>query len=188
VITLRPLRDDDKQRLLAWRNSPDVARYMYTPRPIAAEEHEAWWAGLARDSRRRYWIVGDDEGPVGLANLYDITLDHRRCAWAIYIAEARGRGRGIGSCVEYLIMSHVFDDLSLHKLCCEVLATNLRALGLYNRAGFALEGIFREHIAKENRWLDVFALAMICDAWPAAKERMRARLAARGLEGAILAA
>ena len=59
-VELRPIRPDDKARLLAWRNSPDVAAYMYTDHQISADEHERWFAGIEGDARRLYWIIALD--------------------------------------------------------------------------------------------------------------------------------
>src|SRR5260370_32228823 len=80
-VELRRLEDEDRERILAWRNSPDVRAYMYTDHVIAPQEHAAWFAGIEGDERRRYWIISSDDAPVGLANLYDIDRRNQRCAW-----------------------------------------------------------------------------------------------------------
>ena len=49
LVTLRRLRPDDRDRLLAWRNAPEVAAYMYSDHEITAEEHARWFAGIAGD-------------------------------------------------------------------------------------------------------------------------------------------
>ena len=72
TILLRDLREDDRQRLLAWLNSPEVAAYMYSDHEISQAEHDRWFDGLAGDGRRRYWVIEVNGEPVGLANLADI--------------------------------------------------------------------------------------------------------------------
>ena len=59
-VALRALRPDDKDRLLAWRNSPEVAAYMYTDHQISPEEHARWFAGIEGDPRRAYWVIEMD--------------------------------------------------------------------------------------------------------------------------------
>ena len=49
-VELRPLREEDRDRLLAWRNSPEVAPYMYADHAITPEEHARWFTGIAGDS------------------------------------------------------------------------------------------------------------------------------------------
>ena len=66
-VELRRLEDEDRTRILAWRNSPDVRAYMYTDHVIAPEEHAAWFAGLDFGARllapvfrqRRAWRAMD---------------------------------------------------------------------------------------------------------------------------------
>ena len=65
-VTLRPVEDSDSGRLHAWRNSPEVAAYMYTDHAISAEEHARWFTGLKGDARRAYWIIEADGAPVPL--------------------------------------------------------------------------------------------------------------------------
>ena len=100
-IRLRDVREDDRERLLAWRNSPDVAAFMYSDHKISQHEHDHWFDVVRHDARRRYWIIEVDGEPVGLANLADIDMTHRRCAWAYYLASPKVRGLGVGSFVEF---------------------------------------------------------------------------------------
>ena len=75
VVELRPVRPEDKDRLLTWRNSPDVAAYMYSDHQITPAEHDRWFSGIEGDERRAYWIIQMDGQPVGLAEhcaLHDI--------------------------------------------------------------------------------------------------------------------
>ena len=44
-VALRPLAAGDGARLLAWRNLPEIARWMYSDHVIGAEEHDRWLVG-----------------------------------------------------------------------------------------------------------------------------------------------
>ena len=146
IVSLRSLEAADSTRLLPWRNSPDVARYMYTDHAISPEEHGAWFTGALADLRRQYWIIELGGAPVGLANLYDIEPIHRRCSWAYYLADPSTRGRGVGTYVEYFVLAHVFDRLQLNKLCCEVFLANEAVWKLHESFGFEREGMLsRSH-------------------------------------------
>ena len=94
-VSLRPLGDDDSDRLLAWRNSPEVAAYMYADHPISLEEHARWFAGIAGDASRAFSIIEMDGTPVGLVNLYAVDPTARSCAWAYYLADPATRGKGV---------------------------------------------------------------------------------------------
>jgi UDP-4-amino-4,6-dideoxy-N-acetyl-beta-L-altrosamine N-acetyltransferase len=179
-VELRPVGAGDKDRLLVWRNSPEVSAYMYTDHQITPEEHERWFAGIEGDERRAYWIIEMDGAPVGLANLYDIDRRQRRCAWAYYLAEPAVRGRGIGGCVEYLMIEKVFGELGLTKLWCEVLASNAGVIRLHQKFGFKEEARLRRHVLKDGAPQDVVGLGLLAEEWAEIRPAMRQTLEAAG--------
>lgn len=186
-VDLRPLEVGDRDRILAWRNSPDVRAYMYTDHVISPEEHARWFAGIADDPTRTYWIIEMDGHPVGLANLYDIDRRNQRCAWAYYLADPMVRGQGLGSYVEYWMLEYVFEGLKLAKLWCEVLASNEPVWKLHETFGFTIEARFRGHVIKEGARADVLGLGILAADWRARRPAMAERLKTRGFEPPVVA-
>ena len=95
-VVLRPLEAQDRDRLLAWRNQPEIARWMYSDHAISAAEHARWFESALADGRRRYWVIEADKLAVGLANLYDLAPEHGRTSWAYYLADPSTRGTWSG--------------------------------------------------------------------------------------------
>lgn len=178
---LRDLRPDDSERLLRWRNSPDVAPYMYSDHEITPAEHAAWFASAPTRQDRRYWIIEMDGAPVGLANLADIDRTQGRCVWAYYLAEPSVRGRGLGGWVEYAVLQHVFETLGLHKLWCEVFVENETAWKSHLVHGFQIEARFRDHVQKGGVWREVLGLGLLADDWRRVRAERAARLMEKGL-------
>jgi UDP-4-amino-4,6-dideoxy-N-acetyl-beta-L-altrosamine N-acetyltransferase len=180
-VRLRPLEPADSERLYAWRNSPAVAAYMYTDRPIAPEEHARWFAGLAGDPKRDYRMIVVDGVPSGLANFYDIDPAHGRAAWAYYLADPAARGKGVGGYVEFQMIERAFnafgqDGLGLRKLWCEVLVSNEPVWKLHQKFGFRQEALLRAHVVKAGQPVDVIGLGLLAEDWPAARPAMVERL------------
>lgn len=176
-VHLRRLRAEDSARVLAWRNSPEVAAYMYSDHAIGADEHARWLATALSAEDRRFWIIELDGAPVGLANLARIDRAASRCEWAFYLADPSTRGRGAGAAVEYLVLGHVFERLELNKLWCEVLVENQGVWRLHEGFGFTREALYRDHVRKGGTFRDVVGLGMLHRDWPEAKARAEARLA-----------
>jgi UDP-4-amino-4,6-dideoxy-N-acetyl-beta-L-altrosamine N-acetyltransferase len=153
--------------VLAWRNLPEVATYMYTDHPISEVEHARWFALAMGDDDRKYWIIELDGEPVGLANLYDISQLHRRAYCASYLASTAQRGRGIGLAAERLLVRHAFVDMGLDKLCTEVLAGNDPGTKIHERCGFQVDGVLRRHVLKRGERLDVVAMSLLQSEWAA---------------------
>ena len=181
-VELRALAPDDRDRLLGWRNSPDVAAYMYTDHQISPDEHERWFAAIDGDVRRAFWVIDVDGEPAGLANLYDIDRENSRCAWAWYLADPSVRGRGIGGYVQYLVIEKVFGEFGLTELWCEVLESNGRARRLYQKFGFKEKARLRRRALKNGVMEDSLKLGLLADAWMLIRPQMREALAQSGFE------
>ncbi|MBI4789814.1 MAG: UDP-4-amino-4,6-dideoxy-N-acetyl-beta-L-altrosamine N-acetyltransferase [Chloroflexi bacterium] len=181
MISLRELREEDKDKIRNWRNKPEIARYMYTEHVISEQEHDRWFARITSDPTCHYWIIAVDDRDVGLVNIYDLDLRNKRCYWAFYVAEEGLRGRGVGSFVEYAILSYVFEQIGLEKLCCEVLAFNEPVVEMHKKFGFQVEGKFRSHIWKDGQFVDVFSLGIMRREWESEQARLETDLRQKGI-------
>ena len=179
-VRLRGLEAGDSGRILAWRNLPEIRRWMYTDHVIAQAEHDRWFAGILTDPTRRYWIIELDGRPVGLANLADIQPTARRATWAYYLADPAVRGRGVGAYTEFFVIEYVFAELGFNKLWCEVLLDNEAVWKLHEAFGFQREALFRAHAWKDGAPADVVGLGLLAQDWPAQREAMAQRLLAKG--------
>lgn len=185
---LRPVDAGDRDRLLIWRNSPQVAAFMYSDHLITREEHDRWFDGLAGTPRRRDWIVQLDGAPVGLTSLVDIDFAQGRGTIARYLAQESARGLGLGAFAEFKIADHAFGPLGLRKLWSEVLATNQAALASHLSSGFQQEALLRAHVVKQNRPTDVIGLGLLAEEWRDRRESARSRLLAKGFSDTSLSA
>jgi UDP-4-amino-4,6-dideoxy-N-acetyl-beta-L-altrosamine N-acetyltransferase len=167
--TLRPLELGDIVRVREWRNLPEIRQFMYTDHEISIPEHARWFGMAMSDDTKRYWIIELEGEPVGLANLYDISTRHGTAYWAFYLADARVRGRGVGSVAERFVMREAFEVLGLEKLCCEVLATNEGVVRMHERYGFRRDGLLRRHIRKDDERVDVVTLSLLREEWASSR-------------------
>lgn len=181
-VELRPLEPSDEDRLYRWRNSPEVAAFMYTDHQITPEEHARWFAGLKGDPRRDYRIIMVDGVPSGPANFSDIDRVQGRAAWAYYLADPAVRGKGVGGYVEFLMIERAFKELHLRKLWCEVLVTNEAVWKLHQKFGFKQEALFRAHVVKAGQPVDVMGLGLLAEEWPQVRPAMVERLRRLGYE------
>ena len=185
-VALRLVEEGDRDRLLAWRNSPQVAAFMYSDHLIEREEHDRWFDGLVGHPRRRDWVVLLNDAPVGLTSLVDIDLRQGRATIARYLAEESARGLGLGGFTEFKVADHAFGALGLRKLWSEVLATNDAALASHLSSGFQREALFRAHVVKQGQPTDVIGLGLLAEDWRDQRPQVRARLATKSFSEAAL--
>jgi len=181
MIELVELAEEHRWQVLAWRNDPGVARYMYHSEPISREVHDAWFTRLLLAQDRKGWAILMDDKPVGALFVDNLDMDNGRASWAFYLADPSTRGHGVGSAVEYLVLEYAFTELRLHKLCCEVLSFNQAVVAMHKKFGFVEEGLLREHWLRDGEWLDVHVLAMFDTTWAERRSDFAEKLRARGL-------
>jgi UDP-4-amino-4,6-dideoxy-N-acetyl-beta-L-altrosamine N-acetyltransferase len=176
MIELRDLRPDDAGLLYAWRQDPDVRRWMSDADFPDEAAHRAWVERLASSKDRCGWIITRDGVPAGLLTLTGLDGPHRRAEWNWLIGEAESRGRGVGRAAQVLGLDRAFHELKLHKVFAEVLADNDAALKAQSAAGFRREGYLPQHVLMGGQPRDVVLLGMTAQMWAEQGEAIRAPL------------
>ena len=153
---------DDLALVLAWRNHPDVRRYMYTQHEISLAEHQRWFESSLADPSRRLLIFEQHHEPLGFVNFNETGLGGI-VDWGFYAAPdaPKGSGRQLG----YAALKHAFSELKLHKVCGQALAYNERSIQFHQSLGFQQEGILRDQHFDGERSHHVICFGLLCHEW-----------------------
>ncbi len=171
-IKLIPLKEGHLEMVRNWRQLDEVSKYMYTNPKISEVQQIEWFKSVSVDSSKKFFIISFQEKPLGLCSVTDINYVFKRCSWAFYLGDSSVRGQGIGSKVEYNVLNYVFNELNLNKLNCEVFVSNDKVIKMHEKFGFRREAYFRDHVFKDNQFLDVVELAMLKEEWDKLKITM----------------
>lgn len=164
-IRLRKIREEDLEKIMNWRMSPEVTKYMYTDPVLTIDLQRKWLESIESSRDKKYWMIVESEVPIGVVGLTEIDLKNKRCNWNWYIGDVDFRGKGIAQTVQRNICDYVFYKMKLNRLYCEVLAENIRNLKAYEKSGLYVEGILKEHIYKYNRFYDVAVCGITAAKW-----------------------
>jgi UDP-4-amino-4,6-dideoxy-N-acetyl-beta-L-altrosamine N-acetyltransferase len=166
VISFRQLVHSDAEMILSWRNSPEVANYMYRNDPITTEEHQIWMSHVLSNHDSVYCrIIQEGTQPIGLMSLTSINYRQRSCEWGGYLAPAVEKGIGNGRAALWGSLRIAFEELHLNRVTVEVLSSNLRALKMYESIGFVREGILRQRAWHGSEPKDAICLAILESDW-----------------------
>lgn len=174
-IELISLRKEHLEKVRLWRNLEEVSKYMYSSPNISEAEQKEWFDQI-NDETDLYWVINFQGRDLGLASINNIDRKNLRATWAFYLGDTTVRGIGLGSKVEYKVLSYAFSVLNLNKLCCEVLTANPRVVVMHEKFGFRREGLLRQHILKEKSFLDVVILAITKEEWERVREYHKKRI------------
>jgi diamine N-acetyltransferase len=175
-VKLRELERADLPVLNSWRNDPEVVEHLGSNFLFIAPEIDTrWYDGYlaGRDRAVRLAILDPEQGRfVGCVYLVDINRINRSAEFAIMIGDKEYWSKGYGTEATKRMLTHGFDDLNLHRIYLWVLAENVRAIRLYEKVGFRVEGRQRDAVFKKGRYRDVIQMAILEAEYRAMDSRM----------------
>lgn len=178
AFALRPVKLEDADLLLAWRNDSSVRQAMYTSHIITIEEHRNWLKKILSDDSCAWFVFeisGESSGVIGFSGL---NSSNGRAQWTFHL-RPDNRLPGAGTAMGLLALQQAFDVMGVRKLEGEVLADNEKSLRFHLRLGFREEGHRRAHVYKDKQWRDVHEFSILRDEWNALRPQLFERLFAR---------
>src|SRR4051812_16072221 len=172
---LRPFSAADADAMWEIVQDPEVVRFTFEPSTELTPDRLPSWSGprAPAPDRLDLAVTDPDTGEV----LGEVVLNEwdpvaRSCSFRTLIGP-RGRGRGIGTEATRLIVGHGFEQLGLHRVQLEVYGHNRRALRVYEKAGFVVEGVRREAAFRDGEWVDDVIMGVLDREWGAVRSTVR---------------
>ena len=84
-IYLRPITAEDTERVLAWRNAPDVVKNFIYREKISREEHMDWLENKVFRGAVHQFVIcaAADDTPLGSVYIQNFDEVHRRAEWGL---------------------------------------------------------------------------------------------------------
>jgi RimJ/RimL family protein N-acetyltransferase len=167
-VALRPVESRDLAKLNAWQNDPETRDLIMGFRgPVRLESTEDWIRNMTEQNlkSRAIFAIGLGGEIAGIAQLQLIDWVLRTAMLGVYVGDRESRGGGIGEVAVSLILDYGFRALDMHRIGLEVIASNERAKGLYERLGFVREGVIREAYQRGGRREDVEVWGLLQGEW-----------------------
>jgi RimJ/RimL family protein N-acetyltransferase len=166
---LRPFAAADADAIWEIIQDPEVVRFTYEPSTELTLDLLRSWYGNRTTAPDRLDLAVTDPATgelLGEVVLYEWDPAARSCTFRTLIGP-RGRGRGIGTEATRLIVGYGFDQLGLHRIQLEAYGHNHRALRVYEKAGFVVEGVRREVQVRDGEWVDEVVMGILDREWAA---------------------
>lgn len=161
-VALCTVEDADCEFLQEAVCSPEIWKPMDSARPTTlAEVREA--VGDESSSSVRLLVVAD-ETPVGLVGFTDLD-DTAGVATVNYWVHPDHWGRGYATAAVELLLGYGFDQLRLHKVVAEVVASNEASRRVLETFGFVEEGRQREQTFVDGEYCDCLLYGLLVSEW-----------------------
>jgi RimJ/RimL family protein N-acetyltransferase len=151
-VVLRPVEERDHALIHAWQNDPEVWWLMDYERPFSMED--------IKESEQRAleeghpYIIEVDGAPIGRIGLNGFRRRDRICSLYIFIGERSAWEKGYGTDAVAALVDEAFDRYDLSRVELWSLADNERAIHVYEKVGFDLDGRLAERSWKDGAWVD----------------------------------
>jgi UDP-4-amino-4,6-dideoxy-N-acetyl-beta-L-altrosamine N-acetyltransferase len=157
-LSVRPLLESDATDVLAWRNHPDVRRFMFWSDLIPEDAHMQWMRRALIEDSLFVRIVEQSGQPIGLVN-FRSGPDSNVAEWGFYLVPdaPTGSGTQMGEAA----LEHAFYHLQFRKICGQALGSNTRSQRFHLRMGFSQEGRLREQFCRDGHPEDVILYGLL---------------------------
>ncbi len=155
---LRPVRREDIERSLVWRNNLDTKARAMSYRLPVTELMEQKWIEEAMDGNKNRIVYAIEETEnnthVGFADISEIDYFNRNAHYSILIGDHSYRGKGIASEAVKQVLTYAFNELNLVRIYGEIAEDNEASLNFHLKLGFKKEGVQRKHLYQNGVYLD----------------------------------
>lgn len=108
-----------------------------------------------------------DDRLLGFINLQALAWTHGDAFMGINLGERKDWSQGYGTDALNVLLRYAFTELNLHRVSLGVFADNARAIRSYEKAGFVIEGRYRQPVCRDGRWRDVVGMGILKTDWTA---------------------
>jgi RimJ/RimL family protein N-acetyltransferase len=167
TVYLRPLEPQDARAVTPWFNDAEVTRFMLRYRPMSVAEEEASLRRLADNPGDVHLGIAlrESDRLVGATGLHQVDVRNRHAAFGIVIGEKDFWGKGLGSEATRLMVRYAFGTLNLNRVWLEVYEYNPRAVRVYEKVGFRVQGRLRQDTFHDGRYWDTLVMGVLREEW-----------------------
>lgn len=167
-IYLRPFTKSDIPIWVDFFNDSIVTEHMNKGAfPNTELEQEEFFNSLSksRSDVQLAVVLKENDALIGIVGIHKIDWIHRHGDVSIVIGDTEYWGKGGATEAVALIAKHAFQKLNLRRLTAGTWASNIASRKCFEKNGFVLEGLFREHYFYKGTYVDCNRLGLLRSDW-----------------------
>ena len=98
---------------------------------------------------------------IGNIRLFNFSKQHHRVELGIMIFDKSQWNKGYGTEALIAVTGYVFGVLELHRICADYYAVNAASARMFEKVGFKIEGVFRDHFFLDGEYVNSIRIARI---------------------------
>ena len=164
-IYLRAPEEGDEEIIATTENHPDSRETLFYALPTDLDSIRDKWNKLRDNSNTIVLIIcnKNPDKPIGLAAFHRIDWVGRMAIFYIAIADTENRSKGFGGEATKLIMDYAFNTLNFNRVQLHVVSENEKAIKIYKKIGFEIEGTLRQAMYRDGKYHDFYVMGLLKD-------------------------
>jgi len=168
-LLLREPTAADAEHLFTFTRDPEITRYLSFDPPRMIDDTLAFIVRCEeyrRQDREYVFVLADraSDAARGITALRDIDYGTKTAQIGTWVCRGDW-GRGINREAKALVLDYAFKELGLHRIEARVAVENHRSRAALERIGARQEGVLRESLCKQGRYLDQALYAILAGEW-----------------------
>ena len=159
AVTIRACAPCDAEAIAAMSNLPG---YRLHTSQLPFTSVEAVRRSLeGTDARMTRIVATHDDAAIGMATLRQLSGRQSHVGQVGIGVHDDWTGKGVGAALLGALVDLADQWLNLRRLQLDVLVDNAPAIALYEKFGFAREGIFHDFVFRKGEFIDALAMARL---------------------------
>ena len=163
MLVRKAINTDAAQIIEVMKNAEQSGYMLYDPgeREVSATGLAKLIEALNSQIKSGFFVAVENDEVIGYLMIQHEKSNRvsHRAGIAVGV-HSESRGKGVGT----LLFQHIISwamDVGLHRLELTVIATNDRAVHLYKKVGFEVEGVKRDSLWVNNEFIDEYYMALL---------------------------
>lgn len=164
-IFLRALEPEDLSFLHEIENDETVWDISHTNTPYSKYILQQYLENAHRDiyevKQLRLVICNYENETLGLIDVFDFDVKHKRAGIGVLIKDAQHRERGFGKEALQLLINYCASHLDMHQLYCNISEENTQSIRLFQNQGFEIVGLKKDWNFIKGKYKNEYLLQRI---------------------------
>jgi RimJ/RimL family protein N-acetyltransferase len=166
LVSLRAVEKEDAEPIRDWLTDPDLLHLLGArPIPLGSLDPEKLPEMFRMREGRVLAVLSRDKTLIGLVAVGNFHEFNRTASIMVLIGDRSEWNRGYGSDAVRTVTAFVFHDLNLNCLEATIPEFNTRALKMFQKVGYQVEGTLRHRFFGRGRYWNVVVTSAVRDGW-----------------------
>lgn len=165
IVSLRQIEMGDcTDQYVDWLNDPDVNQYLETKWSRQDMESIKAFVKMQRENNHSILfaiVSNEDNKHIGNIKIGPIHELYRHADISYFIGDKQYWNKGIATEAIRLVCEFGFEELGLHRLEAGAYAAAVGSWKALEKNGFHREGIFREQVILDCRYMDIYRYGLL---------------------------